>query len=244
MNNFTGKRGSYEDDGFQVIHTLLDEEQLTTIEQEVEAVTRQERSRFEEGDFFLAQDTDIVQQIEHLQKYSPYFRNLAINHQGIRDLVENIFSDHAVCDNVSYMAKPPRVGAVVPWHQDNAYYFLTPDDALTVWIALDDSTIKNGCLRIVPQSHKHGVIEHGPTGVRGISYGIKKVVDPKSEVAIELNRGDASLHHCNLFHSSHPNTSDRPRRGLVMFFHAERCSIDHETMDQYQQIRKKMIDNQ
>ena len=245
MVNTAHQPGSFQTDGFSVIRGLLAEPELQEIEKAIANVAQQDKVTFEEGHFFLAAGTtDVVQQIEHLQRYSAIFKNLAGKRQ-ILDSVEAIFDDQAVCDNVSYMAKPARVGAVVPWHQDNAYYYFTPDDALSVWVALDASNVENGCLRVIPGSHRRGLVEHGPTGVRGISYGVAEKIDPErdGEVAIELDRGDASLHHCALFHSSHPNNSARSRRGLVMFFHARRCRVDAKGMEHYRQARSAMIDD-
>ena len=48
----------------------------------------------------------------------------------------------------------------MPWHQDGHYWPIRPLAAITVWIAIDDSTTENGCMRYVPGSHKSGVLSH------------------------------------------------------------------------------------
>ncbi len=234
---------TFEEQGYRIVPGLMGEDDLRNIELGIETVCRRDPALFQPGDLFFAGRSRVIQQIEHLERYSPYFVNLMKKERRILDLVEPVFDDEMVCENVSYMAKPPRIGAVVPWHQDNAYYFLKPDHALTVWVALDDSTPENGCLRVIAGSHKRGLVPHGPTGVRGISYGVAEPIDPvrDREFAIHLRRGDASLHHCSTYHSSHPNRSDKARRGLVMFYRAVHCRIDAEAANRYRKVRDAML---
>lgn len=228
------KLASYHEQGYIRFEDFLPEEALQKIEVEIDRVSRLDPSSFQEAHLFFAEGTDTIQQIEHLHAYSKFFRDLMERDRRVLDPVEAIFEAKAVCDNVSYMAKPPRIGAVVPYHQDNAYHFFVPDHALSVWIALDDSTEENGCLRVVPGSHKQGIVEHGPTGVLGISYGVKQPIDPAQETPILLKRGDASLHHCGVFHTSHPNRSDRSRRSLILFCHSVNCRVDEQGRAAYQ----------
>jgi phytanoyl-CoA hydroxylase len=233
----------YREHGYVKLPGFLPAAELKTVEAEIQRLADRGPSAFDKGHFYLAQDERTIQQIEHLQAYSSYFADMMKSDRRVLDIVEAIFGAAAVGNNVSYMAKPARVGEVVPYHQDNAYYGYLPPDALSVWIALDESNERNGCLRVVPGSHKDGLRRHGPTGVRGISYGLADPVDPQpdGEVAIVLRRGDASVHHCCTFHSSHPNLSERSRRGLILFYHCERCRIDQSVLDDYALARERMI---
>ena len=56
-----------------------------------------------------------------------------------------------------YISKPPHSGRPVLWHQDAGYWPLDPMEVITLWLAVDPSTTANGCLRVVPGSHRHGV---------------------------------------------------------------------------------------
>jgi hypothetical protein len=75
------------------------------------------------------------------------------------------------------LMKPPHRGAEKPWHQDNAYFDCTPlDGILGVWIALDPATVENGCMQIVPGSHRAGPGRslsraRLPAGRRGVARG-------------------------------------------------------------------------
>ncbi len=116
--------------------------------------------------------------------------------------------------------KPSRHGGVVAWHQDYSYWTRTkPLAHLTCWIALDDSTVDNGCVHYVPGSHRWQLLPI--TGLAGDMEAIRTVLtDEQREqfrpVPIELRRGEASFHHALMVHGSYENRTDRPRRATVI----------------------------
>lgn len=124
-------------------------------------------------------------------------------------------------------AKPALVGTVVPRHQDMPYWPFEPYELVSAWIALDDSTIENGCVRHVAGSHKLGMLPHEPSGVVGNSLGL--VEDPRvsalPEYPVEVKRGSCILHHCLTVHRSEPNRSARPRRGLIYVYMSPRVRV-------------------
>ena len=233
----------YHEQGYLILRNFLSEMDLKAIEAEIDRISRLNVSRFAEGHLFFAKTTQIIQQIEHLEQYSRFFADMMRTDRHILDVVKSIFDAEAISNNVSFMAKPAHVGEVVPYHQDNAYYGYVPDDALSVWIALDDSTQENGCLRVIPGSHKKGLVRHATTGVRGISFGVADPVEPKrdGEIAVTLNRGDTSLHHCGTFHASSSNRSNRSRRGLILFYHSAKCRVDDTLLRDYHSARDDMV---
>lgn len=58
------------------------------------------------------------------------------------------------------MMKPPRQGFRAPWHQDTAFFAHDHASLLACQLYLDDSTLENGCIHVVPGSHKHGLLNH------------------------------------------------------------------------------------
>ena len=72
----------------------------------------------------------------------------------ILDMVAQVIGDDIALWNSSFFAKPARVGNKTPWHQDGEYWPIRPLATCTVWIAIDASTTKNGCLRVIPGSHR------------------------------------------------------------------------------------------
>lgn len=117
--------------------------------------------------------------------------------------------------------KPAHHGGVVAWHQDYSYWTRTkPMNHLTCWIALDDSTKDNGCLQYVPGSHRWTLLPI--TGLAGDMAAIRAVLDDDQwdrlshPTAIELPKGYAAFHHPLMVHGSFANTTDRPRRAVVL----------------------------
>jgi ectoine hydroxylase-related dioxygenase (phytanoyl-CoA dioxygenase family) len=108
----------------------------------------------------------------------------------------------------------------VTWHQDLTYWGLDEVEEVTAWVALSAATTESGCMRFVPGSHKHAIVEHVDTFAddnlltRGQEIAVE--VDEAEAVAVELRPGQASLHHGLLFHASEPNASAGRRIGVAI----------------------------
>jgi len=117
-------------------------------------------------------------------------------------------------------SKPARHGGVVAWHQDYSYWTRTkPMAHLTCWIALDDSTVDNGCLYYVPGSHRWDLLPI--TGLTGNMDEIRTVLSPAQlerfrPVPCEVKRGHCVLHHPLMVHGSYENRTDGPRRATLI----------------------------
>ena len=85
--------------------------------------------------------------------YDMTFLNYARN-DAILDMVEQLIGPNIALWNSSFFAKPPMVGSRTPWHQDGEYWLMQPLATCSVWIAVDESTEENGCLQVIPGSHR------------------------------------------------------------------------------------------
>ena len=109
---------------------------------------------------------------------------------------------------------------IVTWHQDLTYWGLDDTAETTGWVALSPSTAHSGCMRFVPGSHRRRIVPHVDTFAadnllsRGQEIAVK--VDEKDSVAVELDTGQASLHHGRLFHSSVSNSTGDRRIGVAI----------------------------
>ena len=109
----------------------------------------------------------------------------------------------------------------VAWHQDITYWGLEPPEAHTAWIAVDDADVENGCMQVIPGSHRDGIAEHGTSERGGNLLSINQeipdeLVDSSRAVPLELKAGQISIHNGQLFHASQPNLSQRRRCGLTV----------------------------
>jgi ectoine hydroxylase-related dioxygenase (phytanoyl-CoA dioxygenase family) len=114
--------------------------------------------------------------------------------------------------------KPALHGDEVPWHQDNGYWKLDPPRAASLWIALDEATTENGCMWVVPGSHKAGEVGHQRAGQ--FIAQLKADADEKLAVPVPLPAGSGMFHHCRTLHRTKPNHSPNQRRAWVMHFMA------------------------
>jgi ectoine hydroxylase-related dioxygenase (phytanoyl-CoA dioxygenase family) len=121
-------------------------------------------------------------------------------------------------DQIFY--KPAQHGGIVIWHQDYSYWTrTTPMAHLSCWIGLDDSTRENGCVHYVPGSHRWQLLPRA-----SFANNMDAVLDsltPEQRaqfkpVAIELKAGECSFHHPLMVHGSYANSTDRPRRAVVL----------------------------
>ena len=111
-------------------------------------------------------------------------------------------------------------GMPVLWHQDGSYWPIRPMTVTTFWLAVDRSDEGNGCLRVVKGSHKQTLKElktdRSVLNVLGATTHSDQDVPEQDIVDLVLNPGDISIHHPNLVHGSHANTSNRRRCGLTI----------------------------
>ena len=84
---------------------------------------------------------------------SRQFLDLAMDPE-IVELVSGVIGDDVILWGCHVFCKPPAEGFETPWHQDGHYWPIRPLANCTVWVALEESTIENGCLRVIPRSHR------------------------------------------------------------------------------------------
>ncbi|MFF1649993.1 phytanoyl-CoA dioxygenase family protein [Streptomyces sp. NPDC058240] len=198
----------YADQGFAIIRDVLPPDLLDEARAHVEWLTRKY--------------PDL--RPEHF--HHPLIRNDAfwarlVSEPLLVDIGEFFLGENLACFTAHYICKPPYDGQPVLWHQDGAYWTLSPMEALTVWLAIDESTTENGCLRMIPGSHRLPL--HKPsvrTDKDNMLFStadetvVREWADERGVVDIELRPGDVSIHHPSLLHCSEANTSAKRRCGL------------------------------
>lgn len=143
-------------------------------------------------------------------------------HPRILDAVEAVYGPNIVLLGTHFFTKYPSSGdKFVAWHQDVTYWGLEPARAITAWLAVDDADVENGCMRVVAESHKLGLLDHGKSTQEGNLLSVNQEVDTRyvdesKIVDIELRAGQMSLHDGILIHGSNPNRSNRRRAGLTL----------------------------
>lgn len=114
------------------------------------------------------------------------------------------------------MLKPPGIGREKPWHQDHAYFDLPMHTCIvSAWVALDPADPENGCMHVIPQSHRAGPVIH----FKRRDWQICDTDVARNRItAVALQPGGVLLWHGRLHHGSPANRSDRRRRALQLHY--------------------------
>jgi ectoine hydroxylase-related dioxygenase (phytanoyl-CoA dioxygenase family) len=154
----------------------------------------------------------------------------------IRAVKPLLDSDAPVCHfHSKLMQKEPRVGGAWEWHQDYGYWyknqFMFPDQLISVMIALTPANKANGCLQIIPGSHKLGRVNHGFAGeqVGADMVFVSNALKTMPLMYCELEPGDALIFHSNLLHRSEANLSDHPRWSVISCYCSQSNLAYNET---------------
>ncbi len=143
-------------------------------------------------------------------------------HPAVLDAVEDVLGPDIMIWTVSIFPKQPHTPAYISWHQDGTYWGLDTTQVTTAWIALTDSSVENGCMRVVAGSHRNPILPHVETYAADnlLSRGQEIQVEVKDEDATEvvLRAGQMSLHHVNIIHGSNANRSEGKRVGFAVRF--------------------------
>ena len=155
-------------------------------------------------------------QIMQMCERSILFRELLYDGR-ILDLVEDLIGPNIQLFHDQALFKPARNGEAVYWHQDNAYWQCLPAQLVSCWMALDDVDVENGAMHLMPGSHLRAMA-HERNTKGGTLLDIGDQVDESRAAVIDLPAGGVLLHHCQAWHYTPPNRTERQRRAFVMHF--------------------------
>jgi ectoine hydroxylase-related dioxygenase (phytanoyl-CoA dioxygenase family) len=225
--------------GYMTVGRLLSEEQVEALREGLDRVMAGKSTAKPEllrnlagGDLYRERENEgegarnftdavVVQIVNIWEADEAYYRH--IYHPQITRMVSELIGcDHLRVWHDQIQYKPPQVGTTTRWHQDYpAWPILEPADLVTAWVALDDVTIENGCMRMVPGSHRWGV-HPGLSAKEDFSPSYNPDLLPEgAEVGVELvevRTGECSFHHCLIWHGSAVNLSPRPRRAIAVHY--------------------------
>jgi ectoine hydroxylase-related dioxygenase (phytanoyl-CoA dioxygenase family) len=213
----------FDERGFVVVPDLVDattiaevRDELDTLEAEVDAFLQTR----DDGRFSIAETGAITIAI-HAVTRSARAKALSAHPPIVglcRDLVGpdvRLYWDQAVYKKTE---KPRRV----PWHQDNGYTYVEPQEYLTVWLALTDATEQNGCPEVAPGCHRLGTLRHryvDPLGWECLEEGTPSVAAP-------VRAGGAVVFSSLTPHRTGPNLTDEVRKAYILQY----CPSDAEIL--------------
>ena len=149
------------------------------------------------------------------------------------DIVEDLIGPDILLWSSQILCKPGRIGMEVAWHQDGHFLPMRPLEACTVWIAIDDATPENGCMKFIPGSHKGGTLSHIHDDRESVVF--QDTLDTstfnESEAVYDaLEAGQFSIHDVHLVHGSAANTSGNRRAAITLRYMPATAHWDREIM--------------
>lgn len=203
----------FAEDGFVVVDDLFSEEEVETLRQ---ACVEPEDRKWEEAD-------RLIHALELTTRHSAFLA-LARDERIVSRLRPLLGPDIQLQHSKLAAQPAQKAKGGFRWHQDFAFFPHTNTDLAAVMVMLDDATEDNGCMHMVRGSHKLGLLDHMAedglfTG--GCTEAHVWEDDPSRIVPVRPKAGGISIHHCLMLHSSGPNPSGRPRRGLVFQYRAD-----------------------
>jgi phytanoyl-CoA hydroxylase len=213
------QKEKFAKDGYLVVEGVLTPEQLSSLRAKIQELqsmpvdTKDGFKRESEG------GSGALRKLNALVPVSAYFKEMA-SVPSITDIAWEL--TEAKRELLMYsdqvFLKPAKCGSEKPLHQDNSYFAVEPmTQGITCWLAIDDATVENGCLRYIPGSHKLGLVPHRELG----SALHLTPEDPKymgTEIPVPVPAGACIFHHLCTMHSSGANTSDKSRRAWALHY--------------------------
>ena len=147
-------------------------------------------------------------------------------HERALAIARDLIGSDAEFDFDMMIDKGPRTATATPWHQDAAYWIQLADSrAASVWLALDEATLDNGCMWYVPGSHLKPLRMHRKAGKDGIA--LECDATENEGVAVPIKPGSCVFHHGGTLHYSRGNTTDSHRRAFIINYRP-RAMVEYE----------------
>ena len=210
----------YHDQGYLIVPGLVSAADVEELRTDTLRICRGEypHPNLEPMDPGMSDD-DVLRSflcIHHPHKISPVLLERGVQHPGLVMVLQRIIGPDVKCMQSMLFVKPPGFQGQA-WHQDEIF-IPTRDRSLTGgWIALDDATVDNGCLYVIPGSRKWALYDQRPhDDPEEFDFAPESCgFDDAAEIAVEVKTGDAVFFNGYLLHRSRRNRSQMYRRALV-----------------------------
>jgi ectoine hydroxylase-related dioxygenase (phytanoyl-CoA dioxygenase family) len=212
---------AYDEVGAFVFEGAFDQATLDAVMAEidpVEAEVEAELRTLEGGRLFIAR-ADAITFTTHLVRRSAVLRRL-VSSPPLTDLCADLIGPDVRLYWDQAVYKKHDADATFPWHQDNGYAFVEPQQYLTCWIALTDATEDNGCPQVVPGVHRAGTLAHRPTDA-----GFVCLDDPPGAVTVPARAGDVVVFSSLTPHCTGPNLTDGVRKAYIVQYAPDGATV-------------------
>jgi ectoine hydroxylase-related dioxygenase (phytanoyl-CoA dioxygenase family) len=194
------QKRQFDDQGFYILRGAYTQEELDVVEAAIDPLEQEhERLLRAHGNSNAISSADAITFTGHIVKKSPILKAFAA-HRVIADVCHDLIGPDVRLYWDQSVYKKSGVPQEFPWHQDNGYTFIEPQQYLTFWIPLVDVDVENGCPWIAPGLHKLGTLDHWVTPI-----GLKCLEDVEDAVPAPGQRGDIIIFSSLAPHRTGPN---------------------------------------
>jgi len=166
-----------------------------------------------------------------LQKYAPDVLTFA-SAEDVLDMVQEFTGPDIAVWGTGVFGKPAHDGIATPWHQDGQYWPMRPLATTSVWLALDDATLDNGCMRVISGSHRpRKLYDHRTVDATRLTLNQEldwRALGFEREEPIEIEAGQMILFDLYLIHGSHSNDTPEQRRAITIRYMPTTSHFDRE----------------
>jgi ectoine hydroxylase-related dioxygenase (phytanoyl-CoA dioxygenase family) len=215
----------YFREGYLVVERLFDRRDLEQVDRTIREMTDAAVASGDHANVMELEPEPVDGRRVCRRIYNPFEQHEAFRALGtddrLLDRIESLIGPNINLQHSKLNMKPAKVGSVVEWHQDLAYFPHTNDSLITTLIYLDDATEQNGCLQVLPRHHTHYFDHAGPDGF--FAGMITETIEDGrfgKPVSLAAPAGSVIFMHCITPHASPPNRSERPRRTLIYEYRA------------------------
>ncbi len=218
---------SFDHLGYFVLEDAFDPSQVAEVIEAIDPLEAQMEATLQEqegGKLFIARANEITF-TTHLVTRSDVLRRVVAT-SPLREVAGDLIGPDVRLYWDQAVYKKPDTMASFPWHQDNGYAFLEPQQYLTCWIALTDATRDNGCPWVVPGLHRLGTLAHHLTDT-----GFVCLDNPPNAVAVPARAGSIVVFSSLTPHCTGPNRTDEVRKAYIVQYAPDGAEIlmpDHE----------------
>lgn len=212
----------FDTDGFFLLENVFSSDALAMVREAIEPHERgvNEFLRQVKGGRLYFTAADVMTVTLFLSKVSQPCRDLCFS-APMADLCHDLIGPDARLYWDQAVYKLPHNDEVVPWHQDNGYAFLEPQDYLTCWVPLVDATADNGAIWVVPGAHKRGTLAHWETALG------RRCLEESTEgaVVVEAPAGSVVVFSSLAPHRTGPNITDGVRAAYILQYAPEAATV-------------------
>ena len=216
---------SFRANGFLNYGRVLTDEQLIALREALHRVLEGKSQADAERVSNMGSGGKVVTQIVNIWEAEPAFRDHLYNSAIVPLVAQLMETDTVRVWHDQVQVKPPLIGGPTIWHQDYPYWpILTPSDLVSAWVALEDATIENGCMWMVPGSYTWGRYKDGTIGQKedGLSPNYDPAFIPAGAqveiVPCEVPAGSVVFHHCLTWHGAAANESEKNRPAIAVHY--------------------------